>query len=361
MPDVGLRSALGAAIAAAALVGCGGGSNAEGPLADALSEVSAAGDARLYVTWVDVATLREAGGLPEDSEAAISEERWRTPASIAAGEAMAGLIGADVGFDPLAADRTMTVGTPPDVATRYDGVDAEAVEAAFEEIGFERDGDFLALGGEGELVGELVQDLGSAAVGINRIAIEGDAISIGGYEDPVAAALDDSEPLIDEPGIPAAAECLGEDAFAATIVDPEGATSEEVALAAVSLRAPADDGAVPEVVCAIGAEGSSIDATAECMRTAFGGEGINPVTDRPFSADLGEVEVETGETDEVPWARATFRTPAEEPVGTAFQMLEDGSLALAFGGGDPAALLGGRVTPEQAEALEAQLGDCAGG
>jgi hypothetical protein len=281
--------------------------------------------------------MLEAGDLPPSSAKALKEERWRTPIGLAQGSAVFATSGTDLGFDPLSGDLTMVVGSPPDDATRFDGVDTEAARKSFEEMGFEEDGDFLALGDEGQAITSAVDELGTGPVGINRVAIDGDAIAFGGYEVAVNGALGGSPPLGDEPGFAAAADCLGSDVFAARIVDPDGTATEEVALIAVGLHPPEGD-TVPESVCAVGAPNGSIDTAADCMKESFAG--AEPLTQQKFSDLIGDFDVETGETDDTPWARASLQPPADRPVGIVFEMLEQGSLSQVLGGFDPAAALG---------------------
>jgi hypothetical protein len=351
-----------AAIGAMLLVGCGSEEEqqTDGPLGDALADVSISGDGAADVTWVDVPAMLDAAGLSPSSEAAVEEPRWQTPVGLAQGEQFVASSGADLGFDPLSGERTISVGTPPDQATRYDGVDADAARDSFERMGFEEtstdNGDFLALGDEGEVAVPASGESGQAPLGINRGAIDGDTVVFGAYEQAVAGALGGSPPLSEQPGFAAAADCLGSDAFAARIVDPEGTASEEVALIGVGLSAPEGD-AVPETVCAIGASGGSIDSVADCMKKGFAGP--DPYTAQPIPDLLGEAEVDTGESGGSPWARASFRPPTDRPVGVVFDMLEKGSLGQVLGGFDPATALGSGATPAQIDDLKSRLGDCA--
>jgi hypothetical protein len=370
-PRSKLSGPVSTAIAALAIVlaGCGGSDAdsdsdepADSSLAGALADVSMSGDGPADLTWVDVPAMLDAGDLPASTEDAVGERRWLTPIGLAEGDAMASGSGGDLGFDPLTGERTISVGSPPDDATRYDGVDTDAARGSFEDMGFEEtsteNGDFLALGDEGEVIVSAVDEFGQGPIGINRVAIDGDTLAFGAYEEPVAASLGGSPPLSDQPGFAAAADCLGSEAFAARIVDSQGMASEGVTLVAVGLSTP-DGEVVPEEVCAVGAPNGSVDSTADCMASSFAG--IDPVTRQPFSDLLGDAELETGESDGSPWVRASFAPPADRPVGVVFEMLEKGSLSSALGGTDPAALLGGRVTPAQVKALQDQLGDCGPG
>ena len=369
MPGLRQRAAAAAVLTLtlALIAGCGGSSSSSGDdggaLGEALAEVSTASSEPLTLTWVDTERLREVADLPASSEQALSEQRWSLPVGLAAGSQLADQVAAtDYGFDPLAADRTIEIGAPPDDATRYDGVDADAVTAAFEELGFEQSGDFLALGDEGEIVPEALDEFGAGPVGLNRLAFEGDAFALGAYEEPVEAALGQTgEPVADLDGVAAATGCLGEDVFAAQIFDPAGAASEAVALAAVGLEAPASPtDVVPEIVCAIGTDGGSLDEVSRCMEGNFNDGGLEPQTQQPYADILGKAEIEQGDSDGTPWVRASFEPPPSDPVGRVFQLVQTQALAAPLGATSPEAALGG-ATPEQAKALQQQTeAACAG-
>ena len=357
-----------AALTLALIAGCGGSSSSSstgggGPLGEALAGVSTASSEPLTVTWVDTAQLREIADLPASSEQAISEQRWNLPVGLAAGSKLADQVGVtDYGFDPLAADRTIEIGSPPDDAARYDGVDADAVTSAFEDLGFEQDGDFLALGEEGEIVPASLDESGVGPVGINRVAFDGDSMALGAYEEPVQAALGQAgDPVAGIDGVAAASGCLGGDVFAAQIFDPAAAASDAVALAAVGLEAPASGSdVVGEVVCAVGAPDGSLDEVAGCMDGNFNGGGLEPQTQQPYADILGKAEIEQGDTDGTPWVRASFEPPPSDPVGRVFQLVQTQALAAPLGATSPEAVLGG-ATPEQAKALQQQVEDACSG
>jgi hypothetical protein len=332
-----------AAVAMVCIGGCGGGSDvgsgdATSSLDSALAEVSTSGEGEVSITWVDTARLREIADLPASSaDASADDQRWSLPIGLAEGSALADQVTAvDYGFDPLAGERTIEIGAAPDDATRYDGVDAEGARSGFEDLGFSESGDFLALGDEGELVTEAVDETGAGPIGINRVATEGDALALGAYEAPVAAALGRSgDPLADLDGVQAAADCLGEGAFAAQILDLGDAAGDEVALAAVGLVAPEGDSeTVPEVICAVGEPGGSMDRTASCMDDAFNQGGLEPVTAQPYEDLTGKAEIERGDLDGTPWVRAGVEPGADRPVGIVFQLVQHSALPL--GGSSPA-------------------------
>ena len=243
-------------------------------------------------------------------------------------------------------------------------MDTDAVTAAFEELGFEQSGDFLALGDEGEIVPEALDEFGAGPVGLNRLAVEGDSFALGAYEEPVLAALGQAgDPVADLDGVAAATSCLGDEVFAAQIFDPAGAASEAVALAAVGLEAPASPtDVVPEIVCAVGTDGGSLDEVARCMEGNFNDGGLEPQTQQPYADILGEAEIEQGETDGTPWVRASFEPPAGDPVGRVFQLVQTQALAAPLGASSAEGILGGArgASPEQIEALQKQFEEACG-
>lgn len=313
------------------------------------------GEGPVAVTWVDTARLREVSGLSGSAEEALGDERWSLPVGLALSEDLAtNFVSTDYGFDPMAGDRTVSVGAPPDDATRYDGVDTDGAAAAFEEFGFEASGEFLAIGEEGEVVTDAIDRFANGPIGTNRVAVDGESIALGAFEEPVAAALGRSgEPVADVEGMAAMDECLGPDAFAATVRDPEEAAAEEVALSGTAIAGASDD-AVTELVCAVGAPDESLDAIADCVESSFNEGGIDYATNQSFEGLLGTAEIETGDLDGAEWVRATFSPDGE--VGAVFEIDQQSGLAGPLGGA-AAAAVGPAATPEQIEAVEAE-GSC---
>jgi hypothetical protein len=319
------------------LAGCGGGGEQQpdGPLGDALADVSVAGNGAADVTWVDVPAMLEAADLPPSAETAISEAgRWLIPVGLAQGIQFAAISTEALGFDPLTSERTISVGTAPEDATRYDGVDTDAARENFEKLGFEATntyfGDFLALGNQGEYVTSALDQTGA---GVNRVAIEGDTVALGSYEEVVAGALGGSPALSEDSDFAAAADCLGSDVFAARIVESEE-TAPEAAVIGVGLSS-SEDSAIPETVCAIAGPDGASESTADCMEKGFAG--VDPLTEQPIPDLLGDAEIETGETGDTSWARASFASPPlERSVGMVFLMLEKGTLGQVLGDCAPA-------------------------
>lgn len=348
-----LRTASTLAIVAALLVvsGCGGDDGStSGGLAAATEEVSASSVDQLDFTWVDTARLREVAELPDSFDELDDDDlRWQTLTGLTFGFELGLQSEAiDLGFEPLAGDRTVSVGDSGQYVSRFDGVDTDAIRSGLEELDFEEQGDFLALGEEGELVETVTDEAGVAAIGINRAAFEDDSVAFGGYEDPVAAALGDGgTPVGDQPGVSAAVDCLGDSVLAAELIAPQGSfASLKIGLVGVGVEEPDSASApVPEIVCVVAADGVSLDGVADSVEEGFA-EGADPRTQVPFTDELGEVSVEEGETDDTPWIRATFAEPPTERVGTTFEMLVNQSFGVVLGG-DPIGVLGPRATPAE--------------
>lgn len=369
---VGRRSKAGISIGAVALGlalgGCGGSEStssttedgAGAPFAAAVEGVSIPDDAVVAVQWADTARLREAAGLSDDVEEVISDSRWRYPVGLALGEPLSTqILATDFGFDPMAGERTLTLGVPPQRATLYQGVDTEGAQEAFTgELGYEDEGEFLTYGDEGENVIDAGNDSPVISLlGMNRVGIEGDDLAIGAFEAPVAAALGrEGQPLGDVDGIAATSDCLGSDAIAAQVDEPDGAAAPEVALQAVGVETPGADDVVPEVVCAIGAPGESLDGVRDCMDGSFNDGGVDPANNLPYEDELGRAEISEGEVGGTSWVRATFEPPAKEPVGKVFLLAANRSLSGPLGG-DPLVSAGPTPTPQQLENLRDELPD----
>lgn len=303
--------------------------------------------------WVDVARLREAAGIPADATKAATNSRWSIPVGYALGDPLGNLLfSQEFGFDPMTGDRTVGAGTAPNRATFYGGVDAGDVPGALDDLGYDETDGFYANGKEGAILP------GSPSLtGTNRFAIDGDDLSVGAFEAPVGAAIGrGGDALATLDGVAAASDCLGADALMANVRDPEDGAADEVALQAIGVEGPGDDGVVPEVLCAVGEPGESLGDVADCMDGNFNDGGVDPFSNRPFSDLLGKVEVSEGETDGAAWVRAIVSPPVDQPVGILFNLDSKTSLAGPLGG-DPYAFSGGTVTPAQIEALEDQLPD----
>lgn len=352
---------------AAALGGCGGDDDTSGEasttggLAAGIDGVNIAStDGPLSFTWVDTARLRESAGVAGDAEEAVSDARWRTPIGLALGDPLGPqILATDFGFDPLAGERTVQVGVPPDRATLYSGVDTDGASDAFTgPLGYEDEGEFLANGGEGEVVFDPGNENPSVnLIDLNRVGIEGDDLAVGGFEAPVAAALGrGGEPLNDVAGVAAMADCLGPDAIVAQVDDPEDRAAEEVGLQGVGVQAPGEGDVVTEMVCAVGEPGASLDDVAACMEGSFSKGGVDPANDLPYEDELGKAEISDGASGGSEWVRATFETVAKDPVGHVSQIAARGNLSGPLGGA-PYAAAGSTLTPEQLKNLEEQLPD----
>jgi hypothetical protein len=293
--------------------------------------------------------------LPGDAKQAAADQRWQIPLGYALGTKLADRFQVvDYGFDPLAGDRTIELGQPPNAASRYDGVDTDSAKSAFGKLGFSNDGDFLSLGDEGEVVQDSIDKFGAGPIGINRVASDGDSLAFGAYEDDVSSSLGQAGVAAsDTPGVSAIADCMGDDVFEALIVDPEDGASDSVTLVGYGLQASGQGKAdvVPEVLCAAGDDGGSLSEVSTCMDSAFNDGGVDPTTQRAYEDILGHAEIENGELDGTPWVRATFQPPdSSERIGALLQMAQQQALAGPLGA-DAAAAAGANATPEQVQAV----------
>ncbi|MCB0864518.1 MAG: hypothetical protein KDB58_02290 [Solirubrobacterales bacterium] len=347
---------------------CGGSDSTSGgadddssaPFAAAVEGVSIPPGEAVSVQWADTARLREAAGLSESAEDAVGDERWQVPVGYAFGDQIATqYFAVDFGFNPVAGERTLGLGVAPKRATLYEGVDTDAAREAFADLGFEDEGEFLASGEEGSVgLDPGNADASGALIGINRVGTEGEDLAIGAYEAPVAAALGrEGDPLADVDGIAATADCLGPEALAAQVDEPQdGAAADAVALQAVGISEPDESDVVPEVVCAVGAPGESLDDVAACMDASFNDGGVDPVTNRAYEDELGPAQMADGEAGGSSWVRATFEPPAKDPVGRVFDLALRSALAGPLGG-DPLAAVGASATPQKLKELQQQIPD----
>lgn len=316
--------------AAIAVAGCGGDGGDESPTAStgysaALASVADADSSQAHFEWADRAAIAALG----------DDRRFAAITGVAIGPfpGAAPSVERLVGFDPLAADSSVAIGTPPEGAARFDGVDADAVEGKLTELGYERDGDLLAFGEEGQVdLDAPLADLGVLAA--NRIAIEGDSIALSGYEEPLRAVTGAGDStLADDPAAAAIGDCFGDVLVGIQYSAGELNAGAGVQLAGVAVTAPADPGAiVPERLCAVTSDAASAEELAGSVERGFGGKAIDPVTGRQMRDLVGTVDVQTSTSDGLGVVAATVNPPVEFDPGVLIAMTANGVIGPVLGG-----------------------------
>jgi hypothetical protein len=327
------------AVAAISLGGCGSDSGGDTPAATAYSDATASVGAELAAAnfeWIDRERIAEMTGV--ETEDAISDERLQGVIGVGTG-AFSNVFGQGaeaLGFDPTGAPQSLVAGVPPDAATRFDGVNADAVSAALQEVGYKPgpDPERLEAGEPNEplLSGPLAE---YGLLNVNRVAIGADSVTFAGSDESLDAAAPADGSLADEPAQQAINGCVDDPVAVIQVIGSDAAASaglEALALAIPAFEDP--DAPVPERICAVTADADA-DAAAELQSTAedaFGPDGLDPVTRVPFEDELGKVEISSSESGDLGVVEIVTHPPADTRLGILFTMYTQGALTAALGG-----------------------------
>jgi hypothetical protein len=314
-----LVGALLVSIVSLALIGCGDNSSPpapNGPLAEALSEIGGGGDhGSLGVGWTEPQLARAAGVSPRLMATALG------PNAESVLEA-APALRRRFGFDPLSADRLVSVGGSYAFGLRLEGVGGSGLRGSLMRAGgHPKQGD--------EDVGLL--DVGSYAqvpAPLLRAGIFGlgarDAFSPSFTVLAISATsradlLGHAGRLIDQPIYRAAADCLGK-VVAARMVPERLLLSVEVGIELVAVGIQRDR----EVLCVLGGTADRSGEIAAALRRSLAPDARDPRTGERMSKLVGDVDVSAGSYDDVQVVRAEL-TPVGGP-GFLFGTIARGSL-----------------------------------
>jgi hypothetical protein len=319
-----VRLGLGIALAflvSAGLAACGGGEDRPrppGPLADTLAEIGGGGEhGSLGVGWTEPQLAREAGvgrrlmadALGPNAESVVEvgptlERRFR--------------------FDPLSAERLVSVGGSYAFGLRADGIDGSSVRDALMRAGGhakENDEgvDLVDVGPYAQVPEPLLR---SGVFGLGaRDAFPTHSTVLAISANSRAALLGRGGRLIDQPIYRAAADCLG-DVVAARMVPERLLLSVEVGIDLVAAGIQRDR----EVLCVLGGTQEGADRTAASLRRSLAPDARDPRTGDPLS-ELVEpgAEVETSTYEGTTVVRAEV-TPVAGRRGFFFGTIARGSL-----------------------------------
>jgi hypothetical protein len=308
-------------LVSACLAACGGGDEQPrppGPLADALAEIGGGGEhGSLGVGWTEPRLARDAGvgrrlmadALGPNAESVVEvgptlERRFR--------------------FDPLSAERLVSVGGSYAFGLRVDGIDGSSLRDALMRAGGhakENDEgvDLVDVGPYAQVPEPLLR---SGVFGLGaRDAFPGHSTVLAISANSRAALLGRDGRLIDQPIYRAAADCLG-DVVAARMVPERLLLSVEVGFDLVAAGIQRDR----EVLCVLGGTSERARRTATALRGALAPTARDPRTGQPLS-ELVErgAEVETSTYEGVAVVRAEV-TPVAGRRGFFFGTIARGSL-----------------------------------
>lgn len=319
-----MRAGIAIVLAAAlclAWTACGGGSGPsapEGPLADALGEISGSGSSSgaLGVGWTEPRLAREQG---------IGTPLMATALGPNAGSFLDAASGLRrrFGFDPLAARRLISVGGSYAFGLRLDGVDGArlrtALTASGRRVGDDDGVELVDVGGYAEVPEPLVE---AGVYGLGARDAFGPELTVLTISaNARASMLGNGKRLIDQPTYRAAADCLGE-VVAARMIPDKLLISVELGADLVAVGVARDR----EVLCVLGGTQEHAEAVAAGLRTGLAPGAREPRTGHPISALVRAVEVTKYSYDGVEVVRAGMRPASRQQLGFVFEAIGRGSL-----------------------------------
>jgi hypothetical protein len=319
----GLLAAL--AAASLALGGCGGDENRppDGAFADALAEIGGGGaHGSLGVGWADPQVVEESGLGPRLIADALAPNASSLIES-------APRLRREFGFDPLTADRLVSIGGSYAFGLRLEGVDGGRLRDALVRAGGESrpadDADLVEIGHYAVVPDPLLR-LDIRGLGAYD-ALGPDLVVLAISEHARSALLGEGDRLIDEPIYRAAADCL-QDVVAVRMIPDKLLLSSEVGVDAVAVGVTADS----EVMCVIGGSPERADDVASTLERTLGPGARDPRSGERISDSVTGVEVDRGGYDGVEWVRAEGDAAGAHPRGYLLSTVPLGSLVSLING-----------------------------
>lgn len=325
-----MRRRVAAAVAVAAtlsVVSCSSSSNGspQTGLQQAMASVPASAAARSYFEYGSPAALRELGVLHPaavHNNGKVFDPTWSRMVGIGTGSLAdyATLLPRDLSLNVLTADNAITIGQPPNVATRIDGaINASAVTAKLRGFGA-KPRTFggvkgLSLGADNsvnvnsKLTRKLyvLNELDQVVVTNEQFAASPNSATL---QDVIG---DNGTSLLDTGSYGDMADCLG-DVLAAVVTD-DG--SDRTALFGVGVRTPASATATRhEVVCFLPHNGARSTVLA-AVRHYVAPHAVDPVSDEPMSKLIAHAAVTTNGS----LVRADLTMRSQTPPGFVVPLL----------------------------------------
>jgi hypothetical protein len=322
-----IRIAIGlTALLTLTVLGCGDDAETpppRGPLAEALGEIGGGGEhGSLGFGWTaprlasasDVGTRLMATALGPNAETVVE----RAPA-----------FRRRFGFDPLAAERLVSVGGSYAFGLRLDGMDTPRLRDALIGAGGRvrnTDGlEILDVGGYAVVPEPLLR---SGVRGIGARDAFGPGLTVLAISVTARAALlGRGDRLLDEPIYRAAADCLG-DVAAVRMVPERHLLSVEFGIDLVAIGVARQR----EVLCVLGGTRERAERTAAALRASLAPGAREPRTGEPMGDLVRAVHVEPGSHEDVEVVRAELRPAAGRPLGFLFATIARGSLVQLISG-----------------------------
>jgi hypothetical protein len=322
-----LARVVGAAVAASALAlgACGGDDDSPpgGAFSDALAEIGGGGaNGSLGVGWADPQLVADSGLGPRLMADALGPNASSLIDS-------ARRLRHEFGFDPMSADRLISIGGSYAFGLRLEGLDGRRLRDALVRAGGETrpaDGSDLVEIGRYAVVPDPLLRLDVRGLGAYD-ALGPDLIVLAISARARSALLGEGDRLIDEPTYRAAADCLG-DVVAVRMIPDKLLLSSEVGVDAVAVGVTADS----EVMCVIGGSPEHAADVASALERTLAARARDPVSGERISDSVTEVEVATDSYAGVQWVRAEGRPSGAHPRGYFLSTIPLGSLVSLIGG-----------------------------
>ena len=313
-----------AVVLSLAVIGCGDGERPpEGPLAEALGEIGGGGEnGSLGVGWTEPRLAEEDGVSPRLIATALG------PNAETVIEA-ARLFRRRFGFDPLAAERLISIGGSYAFGLRLDGVDAQRLLDALTRAG----GSVRNSGGV-----QLI-DVGEYAVvpgPLLRAGVTGlgarDAFSpaetvLAISETSRDALLGRGGRLLDQPIYRAAADCL-DGVVSARMVPERHLLSIEFGIDLIAVGLARER----EVLCVLGGSADRAERTAAALSASLAPDAREPRTGARMGDLVRVVDVAARSYEDVEVVRAVLAPASGRPLGFLFDTIARGSLVQLISG-----------------------------
>jgi len=319
---IGFRIGAGLAVAfSLALTGCGDGPEdppPSGPLAEALADIDGGGEnGSLGIGWTEPQLAEKSGVGAELIADALGPNAGTVIEA-------APLVRQRFGFDPMSAERLVSVGGSYAFGLRLDGVDGRQLGRALIRVGGRaRQAGQLELVDVGEyaVVPEPLVQAGVHGLGA-RDAFGRDLTVLAISGRARASLLGRGDRLLDQPIYRAAADCLG-DVVAARMIPDNLLLSSELG---VNLVAVGVNEAGREVLCVLGGTAERAGEVATALETSLAPNAREPRTGESMADIVDGVDVSTASYEGVEVVRAELDLAPGQPRGFLFDTVSRGSV-----------------------------------
>ncbi len=312
---------------ALATAGCGGGSSIprpNRPFAEALTTVGGGGaNGSLGVGWAEPRRIRGPGLGRE----LIADALGPNAATVIE---QAPQLRRRFGFNPMAAERLISIGGSYAFGLRLDGVDAQGLQRTLVEAGArQRDEGQVDLVNAADyaVVPEPLLRAGISGLGA-RDAFTPKMTMLTISDTARDALLGRGNRLIDEPTYAAAAHCLG-DVVVARMIPDELLLSTDLGVNSVAMGV---SGAKREVLCVLGGSPQRTDEVASALDRSLAPDAREPVTHEPIGDAVAKARVSRESYAGVQAVRAELTLAAGQSPGFLFETVSHGSLPRMIGG-----------------------------